>query len=197
MQCRSVGQMILLIGLLAGCVPYSTPADPSSLSRMPPPPLTVEALTSTYTPTPQSVLASTTVQPTDCVIYGGAPLPSLPDTDCRAWDFLNSLVSMTNQMVGKNEPLTASELLTLETEMYPLFVQTNINCGEWLDPPDYEPMTDYLGMLSVLGMQHYGYDVPTLFRYLIEEAATEDFVQQVESIGCVKSLLVLFVEYSE
>ena len=110
---------------------------------------------------------------------------------------LYSLVFMTNMMVDKNEPLTASELLALETELTPLYVQANLNCGEWVDPLDYEPLTDYIGMLSFFGNEHYGYDPPSLLRHLIREAADDEFVQGVESIGCVKSLLMLFVEYSE
>ena len=110
---------------------------------------------------------------------------------------LHSLVVMTNMMVNENEPLTASELLALETELTPLYVQTNLNCGEWVEPLDYEPLTDYIGMLSFFGIEHYGYDPPSLLRHLIREAAADEFVQRVESIGCVKSLLMLFVEYSE
>ena len=111
---------------------------------------------------------------------------------------LYSLVFMTSSMmVNENEPLAASELLALETELTPLYVQANLNCGEWVDPLDYEPLTDYIGMLSFFGIEHYGYDPPSLLRHLIREAAADEFVQRVESIGCVKSLLMLFVEYSE
>ena len=110
---------------------------------------------------------------------------------------LYSLVFHTNMMVNENEPLTASELLALETELTPLYVQANLNCGEWVDPLDYEPLTDYIGMLSFFGIEHYGHDPPTLLRHLIKEAAAEEFAQGVETIGCVKSLLMLFVEYSE
>ena len=49
---------------------------------------------------------------------------------------LYSLVLMTNMMVDDNEPLTASELLALETELTPLYVQANLNCGEWVEPLD-------------------------------------------------------------
>lgn len=110
---------------------------------------------------------------------------------------LYSLVFHTNMMANENEPLAASELLALETELTPLYVQANLNCGEWIDPLDYEPLTDYIGMLSYFGKEHYGYDPPSLLRHLINEAAADEFVQRVESIGCVKSLLMLFVEYSE
>ena len=60
---------------------------------------------------------------------------------------LYSLVFHTNMMVNENEPLTASELLALETELTPLYVQANLNCGEWVEPLDDEPLTDYIGML--------------------------------------------------
>jgi hypothetical protein len=111
---------------------------------------------------------------------------------------LHSLVYMTHGMANKRPPSTASELLTLETELNPLFVQTQLNCGQWVEPyNDYEPITDMLGFLSFLGKDSYGYDPPSLLRFLIEEASTEEFAQKSESIGCVKSLFLLFVAYSE
>lgn len=203
---RILGSALFALLLAVACVPQNLTSDSSWASiPPPPPPLTAQALASAYTPTPQSVGTSTTVQPADapaipsgdCDVFG-APPPTLPDTDCRAWDMLYSLVFMTSSMmVNENEPLTASELLALETELTPLYVQANLNCGEWVEPLDYEPITDYIGMLSFLGIEHYGYDPPSLLRHLIREAAADEFVQRVESIGCVKSLLMLFVEYSE
>ena len=201
---RILGSALFALLLAVACIPQSLPGDSSSASMPPPPPLETQASASTDTPTPQSVEISTTVQPAgapatpsdDCVVFG-APPPTLPDTDCRAWDMLYSLVFMTNMMVDENEPLTASELLALETELNPLYVQANLNCGEWVEPLDYETLTDYIGMLSFFGNEHYGYDPPSLLRHLIREAAAAEFVQGVESIGCVKSLLMLFVEYSE
>ena len=202
---RILGSALFALLLAVACIPPSLPSDSSSASIPPPsPPLTAQASASAQIPTPQSVETPTTVQPADapaipagdCVVFG-APPPSLPDTDCRAWDMLYSLVFHTNMMVNENELLTASELLALETELTPLYVQANLNCGEWVDPLDYEPLTDYIGMLSFFGIEHYGYDPPSLLRQLIREAAADEFVQRVESIGCVKSLLMLFVEYSE
>ncbi len=204
MTLRILGSALIALLLAVACIPQSLPSDSSSSSIPTPPPLTAQASASAQIATPQSVETPTTVQPadapaipsSDCVVFG-APPPTLPDTDCRAWDMLYSLVVMTNMMVNENEPLTASELLALETELTPLYVQANLNCGEWVDPLDYEPLTDYIGMLSFLGIEHYGYDPPSLLRHLINEAAADEFVQRVESIGCVKSLLMLFVEYSE
>ena len=201
---RILGSALIALLLAVACIPQSLPSDSSSASIPPPPPLTAQAAASAQISTPQSVETSTTVQPADapaipsgdCVVFG-APPPTLPDTDCRAWDMLYSLVVMTNMMVNENEPLTVSELLALETELTPLYIQANLNCGEWVDPLDYEPLTDYIGMLSFLGVEHYGYDPPSLIRHLIREAAADEFVQRVESVGCVKSLLMLFVEYSE
>ena len=154
---RILGSALFALLLAVACVPQSLPSDSSSPPippPPPPPPLTAQAVASTDTPTPQSVETSTAVQPADalaipsgdCVVFG-APPPTLPDTDCRAWDMLYSLVFHTNMMVNENEPLTASELLALETELTPLYVQANLNCGEWVEPLDYEPLTDYIGML--------------------------------------------------
>ncbi|MDE0179893.1 MAG: hypothetical protein OXL39_01020 [Caldilineaceae bacterium] len=204
MTLRILGCALFALLLAAACIPQSLPSDSSSASIPPPPTLTAQASASAQIPTPQSVETPTTVQPADapaipsgeCVVFG-APPPTLPDTDCRAWDMLHSLVIMTNMMVNENEPLAAPELLALETELTPRYVQANLNCGEWVEPLDYEPLTDYIGMLSYFGIEHYGYDPPSLLCHLINEAAAEEFVQRVESIGCVKGLLMLFVEYTE
>lgn len=153
----------------------------------------------TSTPIAQPVhTPTTTIEEVDCVMQGSSPAPSLPDTDCMAWGMLHSLVFMTSAMANRDPSLTASELVALETELYPLFVQAHLNCGEWLEPKrDYEPFTDYLGIISVIGMTDYGYDPAALLLYMIEGAATEAFADRSESIGCVKNLFLLFVEYSE
>lgn len=185
--------------LATACAPQNLSADIPLLIKTPTPSFTSpkEALTST--PTPQPVHTPTTTdQQVDCIMHGGSPTPSLPDTDCQAWEMLYSLVFMTNAMANRNQRPTASELSTLESELYPLFVQAHLNCGEWLEPvKDYEPLTDYLGFLSVIGMEEYGYDPYSLLLSLIEGASTEEFADMSESIGCVKNLFLLFVAYSE
>ena len=134
----------------------------------------------------------------NCMALSSGPVPSLPETDCMAWSFLHSLVNMTNRMAGKDTILTEAELMTLETETYPLFVQTQINCGDWLEPVnDYEPITDFLGFLSFTGMNSYGYDTSALFSHLLQEASKEEFAMKSAEIGCTKSFFLLFVEYSE
>ena len=185
--------------LATACAPQSLLVDFPLLTNTPSPTFTSPAVVSTSTPIPQPVhTPTTTIQPVDCVMQGSSPAPSLPDTDCRAWEMLYSLVFMTNMMANKNQRLTASELVTLETELYPLFVQAHLNCGEWLEPyKDYEPFTDYLGFISVIGMDEYGYDPASLLLFLIEGASTEEFADMSESIGCTKNLLLLFVGYSE
>jgi len=141
---------------------------------------------------------TTTIEEVECVMQGGSPAPSLPNTDCMAWEMLHSLVFMTSAMANRNPSLTASELVALETELYPLFVQAHLNCGEWLEPyKDYEPFTDYLGIISAIGMTDYGYDPAALLLYMIEGAATKAFADRSEAIGCAKNLFLLFVEYSE
>ena len=156
-------------------------------------------VTLTSTPISQPVhTPTTTIQPVDCVMHGGSPAPSLPDTDCRAWEMLYSLALMTNMMANKNQRPTASELVTLETDLYPLFVQAHLNCGKWLEPyKDYEPFTDYLYILLAIGIEEYEYDPASLLLHLIGEASTEEFADMSESTGCMKNLFLLFVEYSE
>ncbi len=185
--------------LATACVPQTLTFDLPSPTNTPSPTRAAEALTSSYTPTPQPVHTPATITPpVDCVMHGSSPPPSLPDTDCRAWEFLHSLVMLTNGMANKSQTLTAAELLTLETELNPLFVQAQINCGEWVEPyNDYEPLTDYLMILSVMGTDTYEYDASSLLRFILKEASAEEFAQQAESIGCVKSLLLLFVAYAE
>ncbi len=185
--------------LATACTPQSMPVELPLLIDTPSPTFTSQAVVATSIPIPQPVHTPTAAsQPVDCVMHGGSPAPTLPDTDCRAWEMLHSLVFMTHGMANKRPPSTASELLTLETELNPLFVQTQLNCGQWVEPyNDYEPITDMLGFLSFLGKDSYGYDPPSLLRFLIEEASTEEFAQKSESIGCVKSLFLLFVAYSE
>ena len=182
--------------LAAACVPQTL-----SVEANPPAPTIIPSPTpaSTSAPAPQPAHTPTAAAPpVDCVMHGGSPPPSLPDTDCRAWEMLHSLVIMSHGMANKRPPSTASELLTLETELTPLFVQAQLNCGQWVEPyNDYEPITDMLGFLSFLGLDSYGYDPPSLLRSLIEEASTQEFAQKSDSIGCVKALLLLFVAYAE
>ena len=153
----------------------------------------------TSTPIPQPVhTPAGTVQPVDCVMHGGSPPPTLPDTDCRAWEMLHSLLFMADMMANKSQGPTASELVAFEEELYPLFVQAQRNCDEWLEPyVDYEPITDYLGIIMAIGKQEYDYDPPSLLRFLIEEASTEEFAEMSESTGCTKNLFLLFVAYAE
>ena len=193
----------LLIAVLSTLLFATACVPPTSPTNLPPPPPPPPMPSSTH---PASVPASpstpgrtsiTTLPTADCT-PAGSPPPSLPDTDCAAWGMLYSLVMMTNGMANKSQPLTESERLTLETELNPLFVQAQLNCAQWVEPyNDYEPITDILGFLSFLGMDSYGYDPPSLLRFLIEQASTEEFSQKSDSIGCTKSLLLLFVEYSE
>jgi len=111
---------------------------------------------------------------------------------------LHSLLFMADMMANKSQGPTPSELVAFEIELYPLFVQAQRNCGEWLEPyVDYEPITDYLGMIMAIGKQEYGYDPPSLLRFLIEGASTAEFADQSESIGCTKNLFLLFVAYAE
>lgn len=187
--------------LAAACVPQtlSVGVGPPAPTIIPSPTRTAPPPASTSAPAPQPVHTPTAATPpVDCVMHGGSPPPSLPDTDCRAWEMLHSLMSMTHGMANKRPPSTPSQLLTLETELTPLFVQAQLNCGQWVEPyNDYEPITDMLGFLSFLGLDSYGYDPPSLLRFLIEEASTEEFAQESDSIGCVKALLLLFVAYAE
>ena len=185
--------------LATACTPQSAPVDLPLLIDTPSPTFTSPVVVATSTPIPHPVHTPTAAsQSVDCVMHGGSPAPSLPDTDCRAWEMLHSLLFMADMMANKSQGPTASELVVFEEELYPLFVQAQLNCGEWLEPyMDYEPITDYLGIIMAIGKQEYGYDPPSLLQFLIEGASSEEFAEMSESIGCTKNLFLLFVAYSE
>ena len=173
----------LLIAVLStllfatACVPQTTPTNLPPPPPPPPMPTSTHPASAPASPSTPGRTSITTLPTADCT-PGGSPPPSLPDTDCAAWGMLYSLVMMTDGMANKSQPLTESERLTLETELNPLFVQAQLNCAQWVEPyNDYEPITDILGFLSFLGMDSYGYDPPSLLRFLIEEASTEEFAQ--------------------
>ncbi len=185
--------------LAAACTPQTLPVDLPLLINTPSPTLTSPAVVSTSTPIPHPVHTPTAAsQSVDCVMHGGSPAPTLPDTDCMAWEMLYALVFRADMMANKGQGPTASELAAIENELYPLFVQAHLNCGEWNEPyKDYETITDYLGIVMAIGKQEYGYDPASLLQFLIEGASTEEFAEMSESIGCTKNLFLLFVAYSE
>ena len=128
----------------------------------------------------------------------GHPLPpdSLPDADCITWSFLHSLVIRSSAMAGENP--TDEGLMTLATDLYPHFIQAQVNCGEWLEPyNDFEPITDFLFFLTLFGTETYEYNTLSLLVHLLEGAANDEFALKSAEIGCVKSFFLLFVEYSE
>ena len=99
---------------------------------------------------------------------------------------------------GEMVDLTKVELDRLEKEIYPDFVQTQLNCGQWVEPRnDYEPISDVLAMLAFLGVETYDYNPSNLIEFLLRGAAQDEFALSAERIGCVKSLFVLFVSYEE
>ncbi len=185
--------------LATACTPQSVPVDLPLLIDTPSPAFTSPAVVSTSTPIPHPVHTPTAAsQSVDCVMHGGSPAPTLPDTDCMAWEMLYALVFRADMMANKGQGPTASELAAIENELYPLFVQAHLNCGEWNEPyKDYETITDYLGIVMAIGKQEYGYDPASLLQFLIEGASTEEFAEMSESIGCTKNLFLLFVAYSE
>ena len=185
--------------LATACTPQSVPVDLPLLIDTPSPTFTSPAVVSTSTPIPHPVHTPTAAsQSVDCVMHGGSPAPTLPDTDCMAWEMLYALVFRADMMANKGQGPTASELAAIENELYPLFVQAHLNCGEWNEPyKDYETITDYLGIVMAIGKQEYGYDPASLLQFLIEGASTEEFAEMSESIGCTKNLFLLFVAYSE
>ena len=128
------------------------------------------------------------------------PSSSLPDTDCTAWSYLRSLMFITSGMDNEGEimDLTEIELDRLEKEIYPLFVQAQLNCGQWVEPRnDYEPISDVLAMLAFWGVETYDYNPSNLIEFLLRGAAQDEFALSSEEIGCIKSLFVLFVSYEE
>ena len=152
----------LLIAVLStllfatACVPQTSPTNLPPPPPPPPMPTSTHPASAPASPSTPGRTSITTLPTADCT-PGGSPPPSLPDTDCAAWGMLYSLVMMTNGMANKSQPLTESELLTLETELNPLSVRVQLNCGQWVEPyNDYEPITDIVGFLSFLGMDSYG-----------------------------------------
>ena len=128
------------------------------------------------------------------------PSLSLPDVDCTAWSYLHSLMVITSGMGDELTYSTDIELDTdrLEKEIYPLFVQAQLNCGHWVEPlNDYEPISDVLAMLAFWGVETYDYNPSNLIEFLLRGAAQEEFASSAVEIGCVKSLFVLFVSYEE
>ena len=173
----------------SACVPPSLPVP--TTPTPPPPAIPV--------PTPTHQTPTSTTQTTRCVVSNSIPAPSLPDTDCMAWEMLYSLaVSMPGMLVDKNQHLTESELAALETELYPLFVQAHLNCGESTESvKDYEGFTDSLFQISYMGLNEHDYDPYPLFLFLVEGAATEGFASLSIMFGCHESLLMIYGEYSE
>ena len=139
--------------------------------------------------------------PDDC--WG--PPPTLPDTDCAAWSNLHSLVIVTSGKSGEGLDMegniiypTEAENERLEKEVYPLFVQAQLNCGQWVEPHnDYGPIVHVLDMLAYLGYETYDYDPYDLTEFILRGAAQEEFALSVEEIGCVKSLFGVFIAYEE
>ena len=99
-------------------------------------------------------------------------------------------------MDGEPVEDSAESVEELESDVYPLFVQAQLNCGQWVEPfNDYEPITDLLAMFTFLGVDSYGYDSTALLEHLLEQAATVEFAQNVGKLGCVKSLMLVFISY--
>ena len=173
---------------LSGCVPFDGPR-PKGDHALP-----------TMEPVGNSEAASAPLsapgETGECI----DPSPSSPDTDCTTWSYLHSLMVITSGMDDELATSTDIELDIdrLEKEIYPLFVQTQLNCGQWVEPlNDYEPISDLLVMLTILGVETYDYNPSKLIEFLLRGAAQEEFASSAESIGCVKSLFVLFVSYEK
>ncbi len=174
---------IFFLLCLSGCVPFDGPRPDGPLPTM-------EPIGGSEAGTPPLAPGETGA------CFG--PSPSLPDTDCTAWSYLHSLMIITSGMDGELADSTETELERLEKEIYPLFVQAQLNCGQWVEPRnDYEPISDVLAMLAFLGAETYDYSPSDLLEFLLRGAAQEEFTLSVEEIGCVKSLFVLFVSYEE
>ena len=140
---------------------------------------------------PDNELAHPPVKNGQCI----DPAPSLPDTDCTTWSHLHSLVVITSGM-GQPVELSDEQINRLESEIYPLFVQTQLNCGQWSKlHDDYEPLSDILSMMVFLGVDAYDYDPAGLLESLLRGGAGEAFAQNSQEKGCVKSLFLLFVSY--
>ena len=134
-----------------------------------------------------------TTSPTE--VYSNST-PSNPETDHSTWNYLNSLVLITSGMDGERDTLTDADVERLENEIYPLFVQAQLNCGQWVEPfNDYEPLVDVLAMITFFGTETYDYDPTALLEFLLHGAAQPVFALTSEEKGCIKSLFLLFVSY--
>ncbi|MCY3897028.1 MAG: hypothetical protein OXF86_00545 [Caldilineaceae bacterium] len=92
--------------------------------------------------------------------------------------------------------MTDTDIARLENEIYPLFVQAHLNCGQWVEPfNDYEPLVDVLAMITFFGTETYDYDPTALLEFLLHGAAQPEFALTSEEKGCIKSLFLLFVSY--
>ncbi|MDE0430963.1 MAG: hypothetical protein OXH98_14465 [Caldilineaceae bacterium] len=150
-------------------------------------------------PKPPPPAPATTLNQTEgYILSSGNQLPKLPETDVVAWNFLYSLISMSNMMAGEHQTLEEIDFEILEQETYPLFVQAHLNCSEGSTlKSDYESLTDLIGMLVVFGIHYYEYNSPALLQHLLENAAEEEFALSSLEIGCLKSFFLIFVDYSE
>jgi len=103
---------------------------------------------------------------------------------------------ITSGMDGERDIPTDADIERLENEIYPLFVQSQLNCGQWVEPfNDYEPFVDVLAMITFFGTETYDYEPSKLLEFLIHGAAQPEFALTSEEKGCIKSLFLLFVSY--
>lgn len=199
----STAALLLTIMVVSSCYgPLDWLDGPRPIGQPMPPPMNYRDF---VTPPPMAKLGihlPETREQNDCVMPGELEGPRLPETDCVVWGYLHSLVVAVNEMEGRETPLFPEELQTLEEEIYPLFVQAKRNCevpsnpeNDYESPTDLESLTDLLHLISWLAFTGYNYHEPILLEHLIEGAATEEFAQSAREIGCVKSFLLLFVDY--
>ena len=100
-------------------------------------------------------------------------------------------------MLYDQTPLPEDVVSEIAKDLYLYFIEAHLNCGENLEPRDYEPFADLLVMLTYLGYEKYEYDALSVLFYMLERMTSEKFVSKVEDIGCLKAMLLLFVAFSD
>ena len=125
--------------------------------------------------------------PAGCNIASNVPDPPSPDTNCPVWEKLYQLAYLSI-----NQHITGSALVTLESEIYPLFAQAYLNCGEPLST-----FSDYLFYLTIETREDHGYDPLLLMGHTVGGAAAAEFVDLVDSVGCAQALILVAQLYTE
>ena len=148
----------------------------------------IPALTSTPRPTSTRRPARTaTPRSAGCNLQLNIPDPPSPDTDCLVWEKLYALTALS-----VNQDITGSALVSLESNIYPVFVTAFLNCREPL-----AIFSAYLHYLIIETREAHGYDPFLYMGYILEVASSAEFFDLVSSFGCDEALIIVAKLYTE